>query len=115
MHAIKEIPTNILINKIKITLFELGFNERYVSFDYITYVITYFIKHEDSSYISYKTIINLIAERHNTTARTITQSIHKILNMCENFSNKNFDFFISKNQSLNKIIYIKNYFLNSVC
>lgn len=103
MHALHKISTNLLFNKIKISLFKLGLNEKYIAFDYLSYILTYFIRQNDCSYKSYKNIVDLLSQRFETTSKTITQSLNSLLKKCTLLN-------LSNLYTFHKIQMIKTYF-----
>ena len=89
------ISTNFIEIKIRNFLFLLGLKEKYTSFNYLTWIILFFIKKENSDNNTYKQAVNSLVEKYNVSSRTIIQGLHKITSMC-----KEFDF--SNQKTINK-------------
>ena len=94
--------TNLLIQKIKPILFSVGLNEKYIAFEYLTSILTFFIKNNDSSLSSYLKIVETISMYHKIEKLTIVQSLSKLLKKItdENITN-NITLNLTKNRTLN--------------
>ena len=104
-----------LNNKIKIILSTLGFNEKYIAFDYLSIIITYLIVNNNDSFETYNSAIEIVKEKYNLATRTITQSLNKILSMCNKTEIINkYQFNIVNNKTLNKIRVVKLYVENKL-
>ena len=90
------ISTNFMEIKIRNFLFLLVLKEKYTSFNYLTWIILFFIKKENSDNNTYKQAVNLLVGKYNVSSRTIIQGLHKITSMC-----KEFDF--TNQKTINKI------------
>ena len=82
MQDLKNIETKLLESKMKNFLFSINLNEKYVAFDYLTYVLVHLIKNENTNFRTYKQAIGLLVDKYGITYRTIVQGLHKIISMC---------------------------------
>ena len=114
MKNLNEFTTTILIHKIKIFLFSVGLNEKYIAFEYLSLIIIQLIT-KNSSTTSYNQAIKLVSNRHNISERTTTQAINKILKQIkdENIS-KLTTLNLTKNKTLNTIRVLTHNFEKSL-
>ena len=111
--TLSNLQTNLLSNKVKTILFSIGLNEKYIAFDYLTFILTYIIKHENDSLKTYKTSLDLIMEKYNISSQAIVQSLNKILKFCNNSEIINkVQFKTSSYGTLNKIRVLKTHIEN---
>lgn len=95
-------------NKVKICLSLLGFNEKYIAFEYLAYIISYMIIYENDSYNSFNNALDLISENHNITKTAINYGLKRITDKClnEDIRSKN-QYNLTKFGLLNRIRVIK--------
>lgn len=116
MNKINEnLSNNLLLKKIKTILFSIGFQEKYVAFEYLSIILNHLIINNDESINSYNQAIEIIKQNFNRTNRTILQSLNKILKTCSvNEINSKTQFNIINNSALNKIRVVKNFILTKL-
>lgn len=108
MHYLpNEISTSVLTNKIKSLLFDLGLNEKYIAFDYISNVLTCMIKQNNNSIDCFKKAIQLTTEKYQVSEKTIIQGMNKMIKLCNNDFTSNIQFNLKTNSTLNKIKILK--------
>lgn len=106
----KELPQNLLKLKIKSIMFSLGMHEKYIAFEYLSFILTKLIIEDDDSLYNYKETLNIMSTKYNITNKTIMQNLNKILKTCSNLEIKNkMQFNIGSNSILNKIRVLKHY------
>ncbi len=95
-------------NKVKICLSLLGFNEKYIAFEYLAYIISYMIIYENDSYNSFNNALDLISENYNITKTAINYGLKRITDKClnEDIRSKN-QYNLTKFGLLNRIRVIK--------
>ena len=109
-----QLNTNILTNKVKVFLSNLGMSERYNAFQYLTFFIVYMIKANDSSVDTYNKCFTLCSQRFCVDCRSITYGLSKVLKMCNLPNFCLFNIKQTKFCNLNKIKIIKDMILNSL-
>jgi len=108
MHiTLKNISTNFLEVMIKNFLYSIGLNEKYISFEYLTWMLIYLIQIDDCDFTKYKQSVLLLVEKFDVSSRTINQALHKIITTCDNEQIVNFSQFKSKTKTAHKILVLK--------
>lgn len=105
----KSISSQLLLTEIKVILSNLGMSEMYHSFNFLTDIIFYMIKHDDDSAAIYKKSLNLLAEKYAVGERTISNGLASILKSCDDSIKSKTQFNLTRNSTLNKVRVIKNY------
>lgn len=108
MKNFNEINTNLLTQKIKLILFNLDLNEKYVAFDYLTLILIYFLRN-DTSLKCFNNAVQEISKKFSITKRTIMQELNKLLKHVNTSQIHSLSFNLAKNHTINKIRVIKNY------
>lgn len=107
------ISNELLTNKVKVVLSKLGMNEKYHSFEYLSYIVVYMLLHDDSTK-SYHDACNFLRLRFEIANKSISSGIASLLNNCDNELLKSKTQYKLNNSMLNKIRVIKNYVLNTL-
>lgn len=114
MPNLSNISSQLLVNEIKLSLSTFGMSEAYHSFNFLTDIIFYMIKHNDDSLEIYQKSIKLLAEKYNLTERSIINGLQYILKHCETKIKSKIQFNLTKNSTLNKIRVVKNIILDKL-
>lgn len=110
MTKINTLPTDILLNKIKLSIYKIGIMEKYMAFDYLSIILASLIKNGSDAKNCYTNSVNMVSEKYHITPRAVTQGLNKVISMCNNEEIiKKSQFNIVNNSTLNKIRVIKNY------
>jgi len=104
------LSSEIIKNKVKVSLSSLGFNERYNSFEYLSTIITHLITHNSDSVESYMQALEIVENKYNITKLSINYGLKRITNTCQDpniYSKSQYN--LTKNGVLNRIRVIKAY------
>ncbi len=113
---LNNISLNFLEIKIKNFLFLLGLKEKYISFDYLTWILIFLIRKNSTDFSTYKQAICWLVEKYGVSSRTIIQGLQKITSMCKNTDIVDFESFkLSTYKTINKIRIIKIGAENFLC
>ncbi len=114
--TLSNIPVDFLEVKTKNFLFLLGLNEKYISFNYLTWALIFLIKKNSSDRTTYRQAILWLVKKYNVSYQTIIQGLHKITSMCDNSQISSLENNqLIKLKTLNKIRIIKNLAENFLC
>lgn len=95
--------------QIKSSLFAIGFNEKYVAFDYLTELLLLSFNQNLSTEL-FKNCVEKITNKYNISTRTLTQGINKLMrSSIDPIITSKALFHVNFNSTLNKLIVIKNY------
>lgn len=108
------LSTPLLLREIRVILTDLGMSELYYSFNFLTDIIFYMIKHNDDSVSMYKKSVNLISQKHSVTERSVINGVSLILKSCDDKLKTKSQFNLTHNSTLNKIRVIKNYVIEKL-
>ena len=109
-----EIPSTLLLAKIKIHLSNVGLSEKYNAFDYLSDIIFYMLKHDDDSLQIYNQAITMISNKYSLNERTVKSSIQNLLKNCDGKIRYKTQFNLSSHSTLNKIRVLKNYIFDNL-
>ena len=105
---LKNISINFMEIKIKNFLFSIGLNEKYISFDYLTSILIFLIKKDNSDFSTYHEAVCWLMNKYGVSSRTIIQGLHKIISMCNHPSITSLpQFKLGKSKTIHKIRIIK--------
>lgn len=109
----QEFSNELIKNKIKVSLAMLGFNERYISFEYLADILTYLISKESDSIESFNNSINLIEEKYNISKTAVIYGLKRITDSCLDksiYSKAQYN--LKRNCIINRIRVLKSHTLN---
>lgn len=101
---------NFSISKINVILSTLGFSERYIAFNYLSFIIIYMHRSKSDSSQTYKQAIAELQKKYGVSARTITFGLSYLLSCCTNpeLTSKT-QYNISNKRILNRIRLVKEF------
>ena len=108
-----EFSNEIIKNKIKVSLAMLGFNERYISFEYLADILTYMILKESDSVENFNNSINIIGKKYNISKTAIIYGLKKITDTCldqQIYSKAQYN--LKRNCIINRIRVLKSHTAN---
>ncbi len=111
--SITSISNELLTNKVKVALSKLGMNEKYHSFEYLSFIIVYMLLHDDSTK-SYHDACGFLRMRFDIAPKSISSGIATLLHKCDNPILKSKTQYRLNNSVVNKIRVIKNYVLSTL-
>lgn len=112
---INNLTTEIIKNKVKVSLSSLGLNERYNSFEYLSTIIAYLIHINSDSVESYNKALAIVEEKFHIAKISINYALKRITNTCKDpsISSKS-QYNLSKYGVLNRIRVLKSYTMDNL-
>ncbi|MBE7076650.1 MAG: hypothetical protein E7374_02025 [Clostridiales bacterium] len=108
----KDIPASVLMTRIGLVLSKLGMNERYASFEYLNFIITYMIKYSDESDEAFDSACQMLMEKNSISMRAITNGVGKLMNSCTHEQILGKPYYLQQRYGIkNKIRMIKSFVL----
>ena len=105
--------SQLLLSEIALILSNLGLSENYHSFHFLTDIIFYMIKHDDTT-LTYKKSLQLVAEKYEVSERSIINGLSTILRSCDDIIKSKMQYNLSTKSILNKIRVIKKYVIEKL-